>query len=467
MSSSGAPVADASARVLVRADAGGRLGTGHVMRCLSLADELTVRGASVVFATHSPDWLVSRITAHGHAVSPPGAVDRSHRSDPAHVWSDSDQRDDAERTAEATGGSFDVVVVDHYGLAAPWESCFSGAARVLAVDDLANRPHEADIVTDQNWYGPDSDERYHAHVSSGTVLLLGPRYAILQRDYRRVARPAPVRRPPRRILVSFGGNDPSGETVKVLRAIAQPDFDDIAVDVVVGSGGQAVGSLRTLVDSRENTRLHIALPTLAPLLARADLAIGASGAATWERFATGVPGIVATVAPHQSGVTAALDAHGITRWLGLVSDTTPDSYASALADYVEDPITWVPRVVDGFGAARLAESLVPSPIHRLRHRPLSSGDAGAVLGIRAEHTGDDGAERGLLGGPEAWRREERWFDDLVARSADPTIVEASDVPVALALAGDDGALIQRCVTDPRLREAILQLPGSAGGSAHA
>lgn len=460
MSSSGVPSTESPARVLVRADAGTRLGTGHVMRCLSLADELAQRGASVVFATHSPNWLVERIRAHGHLVQAMGQLDGSHASDPSIVWSDADQHDDAERTRDAVGDDVDIVVVDHYGLAAAWESCFSAASRILAVDDLANRAHDVDVVTDQNWYGPGSDTRYDHLVRSDTVRLLGPRYAVLQRAYRGVTRSEPVRNPPRRLVVSFGGNDPGGETAKVLRALMDPAFEALHVDVVLGSADGADDALRTLVDGRHDTELHVAIPTLAALLTRADLAIGASGAATWERLATGVPALVATVAPHQSGVTEALDAEGVTRWVGLVTETTPELYRSALLDFFARPITWVPRVVDGFGAARLAESVMASSASKLRRRDLGATDAGAVVGLRAEHTGVDEAEHGLLGGPAAWRREERWFDALVTTSANPSIVEASGVPVALALSGEHGAVIQRCVTDARLRDAIRELVGT-------
>jgi len=453
MSSSVTARAERETSVLVRADAGARLGTGHVMRCLSLADELALRGARVVFATDSPPEVVDRIRSRRHeAVAIDGFGAR--RVAPSEVWSATEQIDDAEQTQNAAGTAFDLVVVDHYGLSAAWESRFSGQRRVLAIDDLANRPHDVDVVTDQNWYGPDSATRYDHLVRDDTVRLLGPRYAVLHDSYRHVVRSATARCPPRRLLISFGGNDPGGETKKVLDAVSAAPFAALDVDVVVGSASQVDAALNSAVNARARTELHVSVPSLAPLLARADLAIGASGAATWERFATGVPAMVTTVAPHQSGVTAALDADGVTRWLGLVAETEPDTYRNALAEFIERPVTWIPRIVDGFGAARLAESILPSSPAAVRRRRLVPTDVGAMVGLRAEHGLSHEVVHGLLEGPSAWRSEEQWFDRLLDSGTAASAIDASGVPIGLALPGAGEVLIQRCVTSRRVRAAI-------------
>ncbi len=117
--------------------------------------------------------------------------------------------------------------------------------------------------------------------------------------------------------MSFGGTDPTGETAKVLGALSSEDFDGLVLDVVVGDPKNLTTGLKELVETRPNTTLHVSIPSLAPLLAQCDLAIGASGAATWERIAAAAPALVATVAPHQSGVTSALADAGLTHWVGL------------------------------------------------------------------------------------------------------------------------------------------------------
>jgi UDP-2,4-diacetamido-2,4,6-trideoxy-beta-L-altropyranose hydrolase len=438
---------------MIRSDAGNHLGVGHVMRCLSLADELADRGASVVFAASAPAALIERIRANGHTVEPLNTARRTPDLDRSRIWSVAEQHDDAAQVVDVAGDDFDVVIVDHYGLSAAWETHFSQRSRLLAIDDLANRPHAAHIVTDQNWYGPGSNSRYDTLVGSDTVQLLGPRYAVLQRDYRRIVRQHPARFPPERLLVSFGGTDPGGETEKVLTALEDEEFDSLTIDVVMGSTTGVSDAVQTLVGRRYSTHLHVAIPSLAPLLARADLALGASGAATWERMAAGVPAMVTTVAPHQSGVTSALHDDGVTRWLGLVQDTTPSTYQAELRRALRQRVGWSPRIIDGFGAGRLAEALIPSLATDLRRRPLEPADAGAVLGLEAEHLGDAGSDNGLLGGPPAWRRESSRFDALINASANAEITEASGVPIAVSIDGRQ-PWIQQCVTHPTLRRAV-------------
>lgn len=444
-------------RVLVRADASPQIGIGHVMRCLSLADELAERGALVTFATRSPDALIERVQACGHRVVRLGEHDERREANPSLVWDETDQLADAVSSMTLLEKEPDVVVVDHYGLSAPWESYFAGRSRVIAIDDLANRPHDVDVLTDQNWYGPGSTERYQQLVRRGTVQLLGPRYAVLQRPYRRVVREQSAAAPPARIVVSFGGTDPGDEAVKALEAINDPAFESLRVDVVVGSAARVTKRLQALVDGRAQTHLHVAVPSLAPLLASADLALGASGAATWERMATGVPAIVTTVAPHQSGVTAALHDEGVTRWLGTIDETEPATYRGALLDALAGPVGWAPRIVDGFGAGRIAESLIPSPDTDLTIRRLKPADAGAVIGLEAEAGGQTESSGGLLDGPAAWRAGEQSFDRLLASIPSAGLIEASGIPVAMTTTNGDAVWIQRCVSDDRRISAIRSL----------
>lgn len=426
------------------------------MRCLSLADELTNRGVAVVFATHAPQGLRNRIASSGHGVIDLGRLDTAAELRPGEAWAGHAQRDDARHVQDLVGLDPDIVVVDHYGLDATWESRFrSDSTRVLVLDDLANRRHDADIVSDQNWYGPHTRDRYVGLVDETTELLLGPRYAVLQDAYREVARSTePKLWPPRRLVVSFGGTDPSGETEKVVAALHQPMFAGLHVDVIVGSSDRSTIDLQSLVDRRPETELHVSVASLAPFLQRADLAIGASGAATWERIAARVPAIVATVSPHQSGVTSALDEHGFSRWIGLTSQTSADTYAAVLRELWNSPPREVPRLIDGFGAARLSLALVPPLASDVSVREAAHVDAPACLGLAAER----GARvPGLLDGPDAWDLESvRFAADLTESSVGVDVVLSGDVPVGCVRAADDriDVLLQRCADSEEITAAV-------------
>lgn len=146
-----------------------------------------------------------------------------------------------------------------------------------------------------------------------------------------------------------------------------------------------------------------------------------------------LPGLVATTSRHQSGVTEALARDGITRWLGLTSETTEASYRTALQEALDDPIPVPPDIVDGHGAARLAEVIAPTPDRDVRIRPVEPFDVPILAGLTAEASGrpDD-----LLAGPDVWRREsDRLHDHDATTEFVREVIEIGGTPV--------GAVIER------------------------
>lgn len=409
--------------VLVRADAGSRIGSGHLVRQLALADLLAARGADVVMVTTGDD---PRITAAGHrSLAVPEQPDATGRP-----WPAAAQLADARATVERAGGAVDVVVVDHYGLDHVWEAEVRRIAdRVVAVDDLAGRRREVDLLVDHNWYGAGSAGRYDGTVPDGCELLLGPRYALLHPAYaelRKASAPAAV--PPRRLLVSFGGTDPAGETRTVLEALRGRTGPE-RVEVVVGSPAAVAPGLEELVAGVPGAELHVALPSLAPSLQRADLAIGASGTATWERICLQVPAIVTTTAPHQSGVTRALAEAGLTTWAGLVGEVGVEGYRALLDRAAEGALPVPPPLVDGYGAARVAHAVLPArptgPDDGLRLRLAGPADAPVAVA-----RGDD---------PAAWvAAGNRFAADLVDPDVAVVVVEVDGVPSACLRVTRDG-----------------------------
>lgn len=396
------------AHVVVRADAGTRVGAGHVVRCTSLARALVERGAQVTLVGRMAPQLADRIRAAGAEAVPLDADGPGATRSPGEIWDDAEQAADAALTRERAGAA-DVTVVDHYGLDARWERAAPSDA-VVVVDDLANRSHHCVAVVDHNWYGPGTGDRYSA-VAPGARLLLGPRYALLQREYRDLrTRPGgDPNWPPRRVLVSFGGTDATGETTKAVRALTTPDTP-VAVDVVVGSPDRVTDELRRLADGHPAVALHVAVPSLAPLLARADLAIGASGAATWERLCLDVPAVVATTTESQSGVTAALHRYGLTTWLGLSRDTTTASYRDAVTALAGGPRPATPPLVDGWGADRVALAvcgLIGAPTGDVTVAPSTVADVPVVLGVaaEAERPATEPVTGGVFGDPSGWEAE--------------------------------------------------------------
>lgn len=300
-------------KVAIRADASPAVGSGHIVRCLTLADGLSARGAEVCFVTRDlPAHLAAMLAAHGHAhvaldlEAPAGA------EAPQQAWARNDQLRDAQATrAVLEGFAPDWLVVDHYGLDAQWEGGLRDVAtRLLAIDDLG-RAHVCDLLLDAN-LDPQVPSRYQAEAGRGAVLLLGPSYLLLRPEFAQAReRLAPRTGPVRRLLVFLGGMDGGNATGRVLAAIEKLPAPVPDVDVVVGAGHSALREIQAFCDSRPGSRCHVQTQEMAQLLAHADLAVGAGGGASWERCCLGVPTLALALADNQAQVLRAAAAAGV------------------------------------------------------------------------------------------------------------------------------------------------------------
>ncbi len=335
--------------VAVRADSGAQLGSGHVMRCLALALELRKRGATVRFVCREYAGHISdRVRDAGFQVLLLPAVTGG-----------ASDRDDACETLAVLGEPFvDWVVVDHYDFDAAWEATLRCAgSKVLAIDDLANRVHSADMLLDQNYFGAATPVRYESLVAPHCRQLLGPGFALLQPAFAELASVMPARGGyRRRILVSFGGSDATNETGAALEALSQREFTDYAVDVVLGPNHPAPQAVTEAALRRAGTTVYRNPPSLAGLMARADLALGAAGSTTWERLCLRLPAVVVTAADNQVDFTRSVHEAGYVHWIGSVP-RTPAEYALALST-VELNLEALPPLVDGLGARRVADAML-------------------------------------------------------------------------------------------------------------
>ncbi|KQZ28523.1 hypothetical protein ASD50_19575 [Mesorhizobium sp. Root552] len=380
-----------SIRVAFRADASLAIGTGHVMRCLTFAEALQKRGADILFVcrehrAHLCDLIVDRGFSLFRLPAPrpewtPG------EDGPAHaLWLGTDWQNDAEETARTIGDFHpDWLVVDHYGLDARWQSALRRCAdKIMVIDDLADRPHDCDILLDQNLVAR-RDVRYVGKVPPHCTLLLGPRYALLQPDYVHLRRRATVREGPlRRLLVSFGGVDRAGLTQKTIEALLKLRRPDIAADIVLSSASPQFTEVERLVAGHTELRLCDRVPSLAPLMLAADLAIGAGGATSWERLCLGLPSVVISLAKNQHPISSELARRGLARWLGhwdAVDGTVIHDALASLAETGLDP-TWSKKclnVVDGYGVERVFAVLIARADMPIAVRHAELADEALVL----------------------------------------------------------------------------------------
>ena len=356
-------------QVVFRVDASREIGTGHLMRCLTLADALTLRGVTSCFVSRQhPGHLFDVVRRRGHAlIELPGNREAFAKGSgaPAHAaWLGCDWRIDAEQTSAEIGQiDADWLIVDNYALDSAWEkSLMAPNRRLMVIDDLADRTHDCDLLLDQNLV-EDCDHRYDDKVPGRCAKLLGPEFALIQpifAELRRRGRQTSGRIG--RILISFGGvdaNNMAGMAVQAFLSLRRPDIE---VDLVIGSSSPHLEQLRAQIGGNSNVSLHCDLPTLAPLMARADLAIGAAGTMTWERLCLGLPALIVTLAANQQPIAKSLQQHGLARWLGQDESMRASEFEQALKEIVDAGIDpeYAERayaIVDGLGVGRVSARL--------------------------------------------------------------------------------------------------------------
>lgn len=327
--------------ITFRTDASIDIGTGHVMRCLTLADALRQEGAECHFICREhPGNLVELIKSKGHAVtvlpmfsSFPGAVEKgfSHFGESlAHShWLGASQAEDAEQTIDAMqyylqsrGNSrTDWLVVDHYALDIRWEQELKPyISNLMVIDDLADRSHLCDLLLDQTFGRLEAD--YSPWVPAGCKVLCGAQYALLRPEFSRYrSYSLERRRKPqlKNIMVNLGGVDKdnvTGQVLDALQLIRLPE--DCQITVIMGSTAPWLELIRQKAETmRYSTTMLSGVADMARLMAESDLAIGAAGATSWERCCLGLPTVMLVLAKNQYQVAHGLGCAGAAK---VISD---------------------------------------------------------------------------------------------------------------------------------------------------
>lgn len=319
----------------------------------------------------------------------------------------------------------DLLAVDHYGLDAAFENgCRPWARRILAIDDLADRPHDCDFLLDPT--PGRGEEDYQALVPDGCRRLLGPAYALVRPEFaaaRGRLQPRATEGPVRRILVSFGTMDVNNATERVLEAIAWAGIDAV-VDVVLGAGAPHLEKVKS--HAREMGRrvtVHTGVEDMAALMARADLAIGAAGITSWERCCLGLPSVLVVTADNQRRVAEALEREGAAVSLGWHSAVGPERIAGAVMELDRDSArrarmgAKAAALCDGRGARRVGMEILPNQTARdgrpVRLRPATMADAEVMLRWQCDPRTRRYARNPA---PPAAEEHQRWLADRLAES---------------------------------------------------
>ncbi len=326
---------------LFRVDGSVEVGSGHVVRCLTLANALSAEGWECMFSC--PAETLKAV---------PALESSPYKIIPYH----------------SLGRKYDLLIVDHYGLDIEFESsCRSWAKKILVIDDLADRSHDCDILLDQTFGRNTSD--YKALVPKHCRLLMGSNYALLRPQFSENREKALLRRKEKdekieNLLVFMGGTDPYNITEKVLDALLNIETS-LNIDVIMGANAPYLKQVKCHINNikQSNILLHINVENMALLMLKADLSIGAGGTTSWERCCLGLPTLVIQVADNQKVITHLLEEKRAIIDLGLHSELSADKVNNVLLSFMRNPGQLIEisqnaaNICDGLGTQRVIQEI--------------------------------------------------------------------------------------------------------------
>jgi UDP-2,4-diacetamido-2,4,6-trideoxy-beta-L-altropyranose hydrolase len=415
-------------RIAFRVDATSQIGSGHFMRCLTLADELKKQGVQVCFVSlnlpaHLNDMLVTKGMEY---VALSDDVAQEPSNDLAHsYWLGISQAQDSQATIQALADHiWDWIVVDHYALDERWENAVRGSAKqLMVIDDLADRMHDCDLLLDQNFYA-DMQTRYSGKVPAHCQLMIGPRYALLRKEFRKLREQIkPHTGEVKRILVSFGGVDADNYTSQAIDALVAMKSARY-VDVVIGEQHPYLGQIQETCIAHGYV-CHVQTKRMAELMAEADLSIGAGGSAMWERCCLGLPAIIFCIAENQRKQIADASEAGLL-YAPISGKNLINTIRHHTNGLLENPalLKLISKaemeMVDGKGVTRIVREMVIGEI-KIRH--ANERDSQHLFESRNHPT-----IRALSGNnaPLVWEDHQRWFGEVIEDKDIELLIGMSD-----------------------------------------
>lgn len=331
--------------VVFRVDASTQIGSGHVMRCLTLAQRLRKEEhARVLFVMRelSGNLIdVAQKRGFGVLVLPP--AERNYKLEGYGLWLTVPMELDAQQTREVlqeylqnqscNGDIIDMLVVDSYAIDESWERMLrSQCKKIMVIDDLANRRHDCDILLDQNFY-LDKDSRYNGLVPKHCKMLLGPEHALLREEFYEAKKNLRKRDGSiKNILVFYGGSDFTNETEKAIKALIQLHDEGygFTADIITGLSNIRREHIKELCSKHDFLQYYCQVDNMAEFMNKADLMLGAGGSTTWERLYMKLPALVTAVAENQIQGCKDCSQTGMIEYLGTDEKVTMNMVTNAL-----------------------------------------------------------------------------------------------------------------------------------------
>ena len=421
---------------LIRADASLQIGSGHIMRCLTLAHKLRQHNHTITFITRAHqghladtirrqgfDCILLPLPNSATPFAPPqrqpcpfvqifdldikgyAAAQRARlktQAPPHAAWLTTSQAQDlADCTPHIRALAPDWIICDHYALSAPWHTAARAISRskIMVIDDLHDRAHDADLLLDQNHAHTARD--YARLVPPSCRILAGTRYALLRDEFaqhratslhqraesqlRQPETALPQNPNTQTLLINLGGVDKDNHTLAVLQALSAYVSGSlkalpIRATIIMGATAPHLARIQHYAATAPYPSQVIAnAPNMAELMTQATWAIGAAGSSSWERCALGLPTLLITIADNQRPIAAQLQSAGAAIALEASQIPSP-AFQTAIAHLMQPENQQrisqaAAQLCDAHGAERVAQHIAQLATHpQAQLRPATAAD---------------------------------------------------------------------------------------------
>ena len=311
--------------LLIRTDASPEIGTGHVMRCLALAESWQDTGGKVFFLS---------------AYDAPAIEDRLKKEEMPvlHIRQEAGTLGDVDETVRiAHEHGADWIVVDGYHFGAEYQKMIKDAGlSLLFIDDYGHADHYyADIVLNQNIY---ADMSLYKKYEPYTRFLLGAHYVLLRREFLKWSdHDRTIPEVARKILITLGGSDPDNRTRDVIEAVREADVQDREVVVVIGGSTPHYEIIHETIKNLPGFRLVKNADNMPELMFWADVAISAGGSTCWELIFMGLPSMMISIAENQDPIVQKLHTLGIAHVIDVREIKNPKELAKTISGFLRSP----------------------------------------------------------------------------------------------------------------------------------
>jgi UDP-2,4-diacetamido-2,4,6-trideoxy-beta-L-altropyranose hydrolase len=327
--------------IFIRVDSGTAIGTGHVIRCLTLAAELRKKDENIIFLCkpHAGN-IINFIETSGFKVvtlSEPefegGILEGS--------WIGTSLEADAAecksiilQNAIKNTIKTDLLIIDHYSIDKTWQTILRPVCdKIFMIDDLANRAHDCDILLDQNFY-LNKDERYQNIVPEHCKVFVGPAFALLRPDFFEAKKTYKFSADVKNLLVFFGGVDAAGMTLKMAEILKS--YPHIHSHFIVGAANKDKDAIKAIAADRHNYTIYSHISDMASKMSECDAAIGAGGTTLWERACIGLPSLVVSIANNQTKICQDMTVAGHILYAGEAAQLNDRSLEHLTAVFLEN-----------------------------------------------------------------------------------------------------------------------------------